>query len=71
MTTNLEELCKELPKEFLIYMNHCKQLKFEEEPDYKKMKMMFRDLFFKLDFVWDYQFDWINIVILTHKLNML
>lgn len=55
---SLEEVCEGLPGEFLRYMQHCKSLKFEEEPDYKGMKMMFRDLFFKLDLNWDFVFEW-------------
>ena len=29
-----DELCKEIPSEFIIYLNYCKKLKFEEKPDY-------------------------------------
>jgi len=59
---NIEDLCLNLPEEFIQYFKHCRSLKFDEEPDYKKFKMLFRDLFFKLDFVWDYQFEWSEIV---------
>ncbi|CAD8069922.1 unnamed protein product [Paramecium sonneborni] len=59
-TISIEDLCHGLPKEFVKYFQHCRQLKFDEEPDYKRFKMLFRDLFFKLDFIWDYQFDWIE-----------
>ncbi|CAK77898.1 unnamed protein product (macronuclear) [Paramecium tetraurelia] len=59
-TISVEDLCHGLPHEFVKYFQHCRQLKFEEEPDYKRFKMLFRDLFFKLDFVWDYQFNWID-----------
>lgn len=57
-----EDLCAGLPGEFVKYFKHCRSLRYDEEPDYKKMKMMFRDLFFKLDYVWDYQFEWIELV---------
>ncbi len=34
MSTTLDILCKGLPKEFINYLNYCKNLKFEEIPDY-------------------------------------
>ena len=36
--TSPEILCKNLPNEFLEYMNYCKKLKFEEKPDYEYLK---------------------------------
>lgn len=35
METTLEELCKGYPIEFKEYMEYCRRLKFEEDPDYK------------------------------------
>ena len=34
-------LCNGLPNEFLHYLNYCKNLKFEERPDYKYLKGLF------------------------------
>ena len=34
-------LCNGLPNEFLHYLNYCKNLKFEERPDYKFLKGLF------------------------------
>ena len=34
-------LCSGLPNEFLHYLNYCKNLKFEERPDYKYLKGLF------------------------------
>ncbi|CDW89714.1 UNKNOWN [Stylonychia lemnae] len=33
--TSLEELCKGYPPEFKEFMEYCRNLKFEEDPDYK------------------------------------
>jgi hypothetical protein len=33
--TPLEELCKKLPNEFKEFMDYCRALKFEQEPNYK------------------------------------
>lgn len=35
ITTNLDELCNDIPKEFGDFFNYTKQLKFEEKPDYE------------------------------------
>ena len=37
-------LCNGLPNEFLHYLNYCKNLKFEERPDYKFLKGLFGKL---------------------------
>jgi len=35
LETSLDELCKGHPPEFKMFMEYCRQLKFEETPDYK------------------------------------
>jgi len=37
----LEELCGDLPKEFVTYLQYCRSLKFDEVPDYMYMKGLF------------------------------
>lgn len=32
--TSIEELCQGLPKEFALYMRYCRELGFEDRPDY-------------------------------------
>jgi hypothetical protein len=39
-------------------MTHCRQLKFEETPDYSKYRKLFKDLFFRCGFEHEYIFDW-------------
>ena len=39
-------------------MTHCRQLKFEETPDYTKYRKLFKDLFFRCGFEHEYIFDW-------------
>jgi hypothetical protein len=36
-----EKLCEGLPEQFKIYMDHVKNLKFTERPDYDYMKKLF------------------------------
>lgn len=57
----LEKLCKELPKEFLLYLKHVKSLEFTEKPNYNYLKELFRELMKKEDLVYDLVFDWNNL----------
>lgn len=38
MQTPVDTLCKGLPPEFNQYMNYCRNLKFEERPDYQYLR---------------------------------
>lgn len=38
----LEELCKGQPQEFYEFMTYCRNLKFEEEPNYKYCVQLFQ-----------------------------
>lgn len=58
MTTPNNILCKELPGEFLEYMNYIKTLRFDDKPDYPYLRKLFRDLFKKENYRYDYVFDW-------------
>lgn len=58
MNTPHEVMCKGLPNEFVAYMNYVKQLKFEEKPDYQYLRSLFRDVAKKLNFEFDYRYDW-------------
>jgi casein kinase 1 alpha len=58
VATTVESLCKGYPLEFAKYLNYCKQLKFDDLPDYKYLRENFRVLFRTLNFVFDYVFDW-------------
>jgi serine/threonine protein kinase len=57
-STTVEELCQNFPQEFFDYINYCKALGFEEEPDYNYLRKMFRDLFDMLQYEWDFVYDW-------------
>nr|XP_015838159.1 PREDICTED: casein kinase I isoform delta-A isoform X2 [Tribolium castaneum] len=58
MSTSIEELCKGFPMEFPTYLNYCRQLRFEERPDYSYLRQLFRSLFHRQGFTYDYVFDW-------------
>eukprot|EP00756_Hemistasia_phaeocysticola_P024856 Hpha_TRINITY_DN15975_c1_g4::TRINITY_DN15975_c1_g4_i1::g.71333::m.71333/K02218/CSNK1, CKI; casein kinase 1 len=56
--TSTESLCKGFPQEFVTYLNYCKSLRFEEEPDYNYLRRLFRDLYHREGHKTDYVFDW-------------
>ena len=45
----IEDLCKDLPKEFCYYMNYVKNLNFEEKPDYEYLKNLFKNILVNID----------------------
>ena len=64
LDTLISVLCAGFPAEIATYMNYCKNLRFEERPDYSYLKRMLKDLFFREDYQYDYIFDWtmLNLV---------
>lgn len=58
MTTPTEVLCRGLPSEFAIYLNYTRSLRFDDKPDYSYLRKIFRDLFVREGFQYDYVFDW-------------
>ena len=55
---SLEELCQDIPIEFVKYMKKVRALKFEERPDYDGLRLIFKDLFYRNGFEYDYNYDW-------------
>ncbi|XP_059665728.1 casein kinase 1-like protein 10 [Cornus florida] len=58
MLTPIEGLCKSYPPEFTSYFHYCRSLRFEDKPDYAYLKRLFRDLFIREGYQFDYVFDW-------------
>ncbi|VFQ86258.1 unnamed protein product [Cuscuta campestris] len=58
MSTPVEVLCKSYPSEFISYFHYCRSLRFEDRPDYSYLKRLFRDLFIREGYQFDYVFDW-------------
>lgn len=58
MSTQIEALCKNLPEEVGLYLGYCRSLKFEEKPDIGYLRKLFKDLFYRNGFEYDYVFDW-------------
>ncbi|THG17749.1 hypothetical protein TEA_030165 [Camellia sinensis var. sinensis] len=58
LSTPIEVLCKSHPVEFASYFHYCHSLTFDQRPDYGFLKRLFRDLFTREGFDFDYVFDW-------------
>lgn len=58
MLTPIEVLCKSYPSEFISYFHYCRSLRFDDRPDYSYLKRLFRDLFIREGYQFDYVFDW-------------
>jgi len=39
-----EMLCKDLPPEFAEYMKYCKNLRFEQDPNYEYLRNLFKNI---------------------------
>ncbi|PSS07337.1 Casein kinase 1-like protein [Actinidia chinensis var. chinensis] len=58
ISTSIETLCRGYPTEFGSYFHYCHSLRFDDKPDYAYLKRIFRDLFIREGFQFDYVFDW-------------
>lgn len=59
LTTSIDMLCKGYPAEFVKYLSQCRNLRFDERPQYTAMRNMFKELFQKNGYKNDYQYDWV------------
>jgi hypothetical protein len=54
----IEVLCKSHPVEFASYFHYCHSLTFDQRPDYGFLRRLFRELFAREGYKFDYVFDW-------------
>ena len=57
-TTRVDILCGGFPSEFGTFLREARALDFKEEPPYARWRAMFRDLYLRLGYCYDYAFDW-------------
>ncbi|KNC81383.1 hypothetical protein SARC_06288 [Sphaeroforma arctica JP610] len=58
MSTSVATLCNGFPAEFEEYFLYVRGLQFMGDPDYLFCRNIFRKLFARKNFVYDYMFDW-------------
>ena len=69
---NFEEFCKNMPKEIIDYMKYCRELEFEQKPDYTYLRGLFEKALKHLGEYNDLHFSWIkdlSILKNYHKLK--
>ena len=54
----VEELCKEMPREFMVFLKYIQSMDFEEKPPYKQFKKMFEKLYISLGFPSNNIYEW-------------
>ena len=59
LSTKPELLCKGLPEEFTQYIKYCRNLYFEQEPDYNYLRSLFNNILIKNHQKNDLNFYWI------------
>ena len=45
ISTPIPVLCEGLSDEFALYLDYCRNLEYDEDPDYHYLKQLFRKLF--------------------------
>lgn len=66
MKTTVKELCDGLPYEFELYLQYCRELNFDQEPNYDYLKGLFKKVFIVNNFDFDFIYDW-NLPIFAKK----
>ena len=56
--TSINALCEGYPDELVLFLMHCRALKFDDTPDYEYLRKLLRDLYVRKAFPSDLQFDW-------------
>ena len=52
--------------EFSTYLAYCRNLRFDEKPDYTYLRKLFKELFIIKRYILDYDYDW-NLI--TKEIN--
>ena len=58
LDTPVDVLCQGHPIEFAMYINYCRGLRFDENPDYTFLRRLFKELFDNQGFKRDFIYDW-------------
>ena len=60
-TNNCGKLCNNMPQEFTEYLKYCRNLKFEQDPNYSYLRSLFTKILFNINLSYKkITFSWIN-----------
>ena len=62
-----DKLCENLPEEFPTLLKYARNLDFDEKPDYKNIKIMFKQLITSNNQQMDWNFDWEKNILETDE----
>ena len=54
----IEVICKNVPSEFIDYVKYCRELTFEQDPDYEYLRNLFRGILLRNQEINDKKFSW-------------
>ena len=57
---NFEQFCKNMPKEIVTYVKYCRELEFEQKPDYEYLRGLFENILKNKGLSNDLHFSWIK-----------
>jgi casein kinase 1 len=60
LNTSSWECFSESPDEFIVYLNYCKRLEFDEDPDYEYLRNILVNLYKHQGYTVDQEYDWVN-----------
>ncbi len=63
MAVPSEELCFGLPRQFQFFLDDIRRLDFTDTPKYAIYREVFRDLFIREGYAYDYDYDWCNKIV--------
>ena len=58
VNTPVEQLCLGYPEEVATFMSYCRNLGFDEAPNYAYLRRLFKELYNKCCFEHDFVYDW-------------
>ena len=64
---NFEQFCQNMPKEIITYMNYCRDLEFEQKPDYDYLRSLFENALKYKGISNDLHFSWIKDLSILNK----
>lgn len=69
-STSPEELCEHFPIEFSQYITYCRNLAFEQEPDYIYLRGLFKKVMDLYGYRMDFDYDWRQKVCKVYNLGI-
>ena len=57
--TTISEVTRGAPEEFTKYLQYCRNMQFEEKPDYNYLRQLFKSIMSKHSYEHDQEYDWV------------